>query len=44
VWEVIGAVRSVWEAEPGSTGNDVLELVAETSGVVLPLIRAAIAY
>jgi hypothetical protein len=44
VWEVVGAVRSVREADPGRTGNDALELVAETSGVELPLIRAAIAY
>jgi hypothetical protein len=44
VWEVIGAVRSVREAEPDRTGPDVLDLVAETSGVPIPLIRAAIAY
>lgn len=44
VWEVIGAVRSVREADPGRTGNDALELVAETSGIEPALIRAAIAY
>jgi hypothetical protein len=44
VWEVIGAVRSVRTADPGQTGDDVLELVAETSGVPVPLVRAAIAY
>lgn len=44
VWEVIGAVRSVREADPARTGNDALELVAQTSGVELPLIRAAVAY
>jgi hypothetical protein len=44
VWEVIGAVRSVRAADAGQTGDDVLELVAETAGVPLPLVRAAIAY
>jgi hypothetical protein len=44
VWEVIGAVRSVRAADAGKTGDDVLELVAETAGVALPLVRAAIAY
>jgi hypothetical protein len=44
VWEVIGAVRSVRDADPDCTGNDVVSLVAETSGVAVPLIRAAVAY
>lgn len=44
VWEVVAAIRSVRAADPGCTGNDALELVAETSGVELALIRAAIAY
>jgi DNA-binding transcriptional LysR family regulator len=44
VWEVVAAVRSVREADPGCTGNDVLDLVAETSGVAVPLLRAALAY
>jgi hypothetical protein len=44
VWEVVGAVRSVREAEPGLTGDDVLSVVAETSGVPIPLLRAALAY
>lgn len=44
VWEVIGAVRSVRAADPGRVGSDVLDLVAETSGIDVPLIRAAIAY
>lgn len=44
VWEVVGAVRSVRDAEPGLTGDDALGLVAETAGVPVPLLRAALAY
>lgn len=44
VWEVIGAVRSVREAEPGLAGDGVLAEVAETSGVPVPFLRAALAY
>jgi hypothetical protein len=44
VWEVIGAVRSVREAEPALTGDEVLTEVAETSGVPVPFLRAALAY
>jgi hypothetical protein len=44
VWEVIGAVRSVREAEPELAGDEVLALVAETAGVPMPFLRAALAY
>jgi hypothetical protein len=44
VWEVIGAVRSVREAEPDLAGDDVLAVVEETSGTPLPFLRAALAY
>jgi hypothetical protein len=44
VWEVIGAVRSVRAADPGKTGDDALELVAETAGMPLSLVRAAVGY
>jgi hypothetical protein len=44
VWEVVGAVGSVREAEPELTGDDVLTAVAETSGVPVPFLRAALAY
>jgi hypothetical protein len=44
VWEVIGAVRSVREAEPNLAGDDVLAVVEETSGTPLPFLRAALAY
>jgi hypothetical protein len=44
VWEVIGAVRSVRESDPALTGDEVLEVVAETSGVPMPFLRAALAY
>jgi hypothetical protein len=42
VWEVIGAIRSVREAEPALAGDDVLEVAAETSGTPVPFIRAAL--
>jgi hypothetical protein len=44
VWEIIGAVRSVREAEPDIAGDEVLAVVAETSGVPTPFVRAALAY
>jgi hypothetical protein len=44
VWEVIGAIRSVREAEPALAGEEVLEVAAETSGTPVPFIRAALAY
>jgi hypothetical protein len=44
VWEVIAAVRSVREAEPGLTGEDALAVVAETSGAPVAMLRAALAY
>jgi hypothetical protein len=44
VWEIIGAVRSVREADPALAGDEVLAAVAETSGVPVPFLRAALAY
>jgi hypothetical protein len=44
VWEVVGALRSVREAEPELAGDEVLALVAETAGVPMPFLRAALAY
>jgi hypothetical protein len=44
VWEIIGAVRSVRADDPALTGDEVLALVTETSGVPAPFIRAALAY
>ncbi len=44
VWEVIGAIRSVREAEPALAGDEVLAVVAETSGTPVQFIRAALAY
>lgn len=44
VWEVVGAVRSVREAEPALAGEEVLVVVAETFGVPMPFLRAALAY
>lgn len=44
VWEVIGAIRSVREAGPELAGDEVLAVVAESSGVPMPFLRAALAY
>jgi len=44
VWEVIGAVRSVREGDPALAGGEVLAVVAETSGVPVPFLHAALAY
>jgi hypothetical protein len=44
VWEIIGAVRSVRTAEPELAGDEALVVVAETSGVPMPFLRAALAY
>ena len=44
VWEIIGAVRSVRMAEPHLAGDEALVVVAETSGVPVPFLRAALAY
>jgi hypothetical protein len=44
VWEVIGAVRSVREDDPGLAADEVLMVVAETTGVPMPFLRAALAY
>ena len=44
VWEVIGAVRSVRDADPTLAADEVLVVVAETTGVPMPFLRAALAY
>lgn len=44
VWQVIRAVRSTREAEPVLEADDVLALVADSTGVAVPLIQASIAY
>jgi hypothetical protein len=44
VWEIIGAVRSVRTAEPELAGDEALTVVAETAGVPMPFLRAALAY
>ena len=44
VWEIIGAIRSVRAADPAPAGDDALAAVAETSGVPMPFLRAALAY
>ena len=44
VWEVIGAVRSVREGDPALAADEVLAVVAETSGVPMPFLHAALAY
>lgn len=44
VWEVARAVRSARAAEPELSRDAVVELVSETSGVPVRLVRAAIEY
>lgn len=44
VWEVLRAVRSVRESEPGLAADDVVDLVAETSGLPAAQVRGAIDY
>lgn len=44
VWEVIRAVRSVRETEPGLDPEAVIELVSETSGVPMRQVRVALGY
>ena len=44
MWEVIGAVRSVREDDPVLAADEVLMVVAETTGVPMPFLRAALAY
>ena len=44
VWEIVAAVRSVRESDPSLTGDDVLTVVAETAGVPMAFIRAALDY
>ena len=44
VWEVVGAVRSIRDSDPVIMGDEVLAIVAETSGVPMAFIRAALAY
>jgi hypothetical protein len=44
VWEIIGAVRSVRTAEPELAGDEALAVVAETSGLPMTFLRAALAY
>ena len=44
VWEIVGAVRSVREGDPSLVGDQALAVVAETSGVPMAFIRAALDY
>jgi len=44
VWEIVGAVRSIRESDPALVGDEVLAVVAETSGVPMAFIRAALEY
>ena len=44
VWEIVGAVRSVRDSDPSLVGDEALTVVAETSGVPMAFIRAALDY
>jgi hypothetical protein len=44
VWEIVAGVRSVRESDPSLKGDEVLAVVAETAGVPMAFIRAALDY
>jgi hypothetical protein len=44
VWEVIRALRSARSAEPASAEPELLDLVADNTGVALRLLRVAVDY
>jgi hypothetical protein len=44
VWEVIRALRSARSAEPGLAEPELLDLVADNTGVALRLLRVAVDY
>lgn len=44
VWELIRAVHATRRAEPALSSAEVVDLVADTSGVSETLVRAAVAY
>jgi hypothetical protein len=44
VWEVVRAVKSARGTEPGLAEDDLLALIAENTGILVRLIRAAVRY
>lgn len=44
VWEVVQAIRSARQAEPGLTSQELLALVTETAAVPLRLVQVAVSY
>lgn len=44
VWEVIRAVKSAHSAEQGLSGDDLMNLVSENTGLVLRLLTVAVRY
>lgn len=44
VWEIVGAVRSIRECDPALVGDEVLAIVAETAGLPMAFVRAALDY
>jgi hypothetical protein len=44
IWEVVRAIRSARAAEPALTGDDLLALVADNTGVSVRLLHIAIRY
>ena len=44
VWEVIRALRSAWSAEPALAEPELLDLVADNTGVALRNLRVAVDY
>lgn len=44
VWEIVRAVRGTRAAEPSLDSAEVLAVVAENTGLSLPMLRVAVAY
>lgn len=44
IWEIVRAVRSASASEPQLAAEEVVTLVAETTGLTSELVRAAVAY
>jgi hypothetical protein len=44
VWEVVQAIRSAQNSEPELSADEIVHLVADTSGIPVGMVRAAVAY
>lgn len=44
VWEVVSALKSARAAEPTASADELLELLADNTGLALPTVRVALRY